>query len=163
MSLWIEFAWLCGHFYEVDNTCIISGVIWSKLCVASGFRRQSRLYDNLTSVEPNSLHFCAPVSLSVTHVYFSHGSYCWSCWHCFRWSTLPLTLSQTYIMGKRSVIPLVHFEHYQKIPQKASNFCPPLGVENLKGFQLQGPSLPDSLTRGSTPGPCWVCPYDIIC
>jgi len=51
-------------------------------------------------------------------------------------------------MGKRSVNPLNHFANYRESRQKELNVCPPLAVENLKGFQLQGALPPDLLTRG---------------
>jgi len=50
------------------------------------------------------------------------------------------------VMGKVSVTPLNHFENYRENPQKGPNFRPPLGVQYLKGIQLQAFSF-----RGARP------------
>ena len=39
--------------------------------------------------------------------------------------------------------------------ENETNLLLPLGIQKLKDFQLQGALLPDSLTRGSAPEPCW--------
>jgi len=54
----------------------------------------------------------------------------------------PNVAPKGYLMGKGSITPLDHFEKYWVIHKDRRNFCYPLGVEELKGFQLQNGFAP---------------------
>jgi len=45
---------------------------------------------------------------------FWRGNYHWPHWHCFRWWTQSSPLNQGYLVGKRSVTLLNHFENYRE-------------------------------------------------
>ena len=57
----------------------------------------------------------------------------------------PNVAPKGYLMGKGSITPLDHFEKYWDIHQYRPNFRYPLGVEELKGFQLQDGFVPLNL------------------
>jgi len=132
-------------------TCIVTGVrgewtVW-RWFLTDSYVVQCRLTVQYFWI------VCASVRLSVTRVYVSQsgwldrldfwrGSYRSPRWHCFRWLTQLTSAS-------------LHIENGWKIPQKGPNCRRPLGVENVKGFQLQETSPPDPLIRDSAPGPRW--------
>jgi len=93
----------------------------------------------------------------------------WS--RCVRkWFLFPIHAELLTIIRKRlqdkKFTNSIHFNHYfwltgefQKYQIKMANFAHRLGGPTAKCFQLQGGSPPDSLTRGSAPGPHWgLCP-----
>ena len=156
LCMWIEFTWLMTIYTRafLRGTCI--ALVWQasrpKLCVATGFRR---IVSNVEPISYFSYHRISDFSLCsfVLRVYLSQtvdwidlnfffgggrsGSYCWPGSQCFRRSTQLSPLSQGYLVGKGS-ISIGPLGKLPRNPSKWPNFCPPLGVKNLKGFQFQG-------------------------
>ena len=65
-----------------------------------------------------------------------------TCWATY--SNQKMTPGQALFMG---------YWGFQKYQAEVANFAPRLGGPTAEGFQLQGASPPDPLTRDSAPGP----------